>query len=133
MLQDIGKRNDFAPPIIITVPDHLIDRIVSRNHQTKGIVFLGITNGEFQQIEAIVNRERFFQFATPSILYQLRKLFFFLPAHQERFESLEIFCQLDALLGSFHEGFQFRRDLDICLQYLIDRSFEFGGMGGLEE
>ena len=60
MLQDIGKRNDFAPPIIITVPDHLIDRIVSRNHQTKGIVFLGITNGEFQQIEAIVNRERFF-------------------------------------------------------------------------
>lgn len=65
--------------------------------------------------------------------YHLRKLFFFLPAHQERFESLEVFCQLDALLGSFHEGFQFRRDLDICLQYLIDRSFEFGGMGGLEE
>ena len=60
-------------------------------------------------------------------------IYVFLPAHQERFESLEIFCQLDALLGSFHEGFQFRRDLDICLQYLIDRSFEFGGMGGLEE
>jgi len=65
--------------------------------------------------------------------YHLRKLFFFLPAHQERFESLEIFCQLDALFGSFHEDFQFRRDLDICLQYLIDRSFEFGGMGGLKE
>ena len=63
----------------------------------------------------------------------ITKTILLLPAHQERFESLEIFCQLDALLGSFHEGFQFRRDLDICLQYLIDRSFEFGGMGGLEE
>lgn len=52
---------------------------------------------------------------------------------QKSLKALEIFCQLDALLGSFHEGFQFRRDLDICLQYLIDRSFEFGGMGGLEE
>ena len=66
MLQDIGKRNDFAPPIIITVPDHLIDRIVSRNHQTKGIVFLGITNGEFQQIRAIVNRERFSLYSYPT-------------------------------------------------------------------
>ena len=70
-------------------------------------------------------------------MYEMKEwampIYVFLPAHQERFESLEIFCQLDALLGSFHEGFQFRRDLDICLQYLIDRSFEFGGMGGLEE